>query len=112
VATAGRLRSVVRSGDLVARFAGDEFVVLCVGSPGSSAVAAPALARRMATTLSAPLVVAGTEVTVSASVGIAVADCDSSVDIDLRDADELLREADAAMYRCKRATSVTSRVTT
>jgi diguanylate cyclase (GGDEF)-like protein len=101
VAAADRLRSVVRAGDLVARFAGDEFVVLCVGAPGAGDVLAPALAARLRDALARPIPVGDTSVTVSASIGIAVAAGGPGADTIDRDPDELLRRADLAMYRSK-----------
>jgi EAL domain-containing protein (putative c-di-GMP-specific phosphodiesterase class I) len=77
----------------VARFGGDEFVVLCddfTDERGPIAVA-----ERIAARLRAPFPVAGTEVVVSASIGVAF------VDTETTDADALLRDADSAMYRAK-----------
>jgi diguanylate cyclase (GGDEF)-like protein/PAS domain S-box-containing protein len=89
-----RLVNSARDGDVVARIAGDEFVVLVRGV-GALAEAESA-ARRLQRALQAPILVAGCEVTISASVGVAVpAESDS--------ADQLLREADRRMYEAKRA---------
>ncbi|MGA2520860.1 MAG: EAL domain-containing protein [Acidimicrobiales bacterium] len=89
---AQRLRNVTRPGDVVARFGGDEFVVLCdqvTGLEGASQVA-----QRLLGALAEPMMVAGNEVFVTASVGIALANGDDT-------ADTLLRQADAAMYQAK-----------
>lgn len=90
--TAERLRTVVRDEDLVARLGGDEFVVLCDDLDGVHA-AAP-LARRVVEELNTPLQLRGAEIVVSASVGVVS-------DTGRRTADELLADADAAMYDAK-----------
>jgi diguanylate cyclase (GGDEF)-like protein/PAS domain S-box-containing protein len=94
VAAARRLTSVVRRGDTVARFGGDEFVVLCEDLDGEEK--AIELADRIARALSEPFVLSHAEAAVSASVGIAITADPSSR------AASLLRDADAAMYRAKR----------
>ncbi len=89
----GRLRQAVRAHDLVARFGGDEFVVLLqhVSDRGEL----HDVAQRILDTLQVPIPVAGTEAHVGASVGIATASGPDD------DPDALLRNADAAMYRAK-----------
>ncbi|HYA67524.1 MAG TPA: diguanylate cyclase, partial [Acidimicrobiales bacterium] len=87
-----RLRSVIRPGDVVARFGGDEFVVLCDRINGDDAV--QQLAQRLLFALAQPLTVAGNEVFVTASIGIALSHEGNT-------ADSLLRQADAAMYQAK-----------
>ena len=91
-AVAPRFADAVRETDTVARFGGDEFVVLCdgVGSEGH----ALELAQRLAAVLDEPVELASGPVYVSASFGVAFAAPES-------DADGLLRDADAALYRAK-----------
>ena len=90
---AQRLSAAVRPGDLVARLGGDEFAVLLeqVQEPA----AAMALAQRLQQVLAAPMTINGTEVTPVASIGITFSD------LGYRTADEVLRDADLAMYDAK-----------
>ncbi len=89
---AARLRASVREGDTVARFGGDEFVV--VAEPECGDEAALALARRIEEALAPPVVINGREVHVSASIGVAVSRGE-------RDSRGLLRDADTAAYWAK-----------
>ena len=91
---ARRLNAIVREGDVVARLGGDEFaVILRDVTPGGLAL----IAERAATALADPIATAAGPVTISASIGLAVAPDDGS------DMDALLQAADARMYRAKRA---------
>lgn len=92
IACAERLTRLVRPADTVARFAGDEFVV--VADEGMDPLAAKALAERIIAAFTAPIVVDGEDLYVSVSVGVALSASG-------RSADQLLRDADAAMYRAK-----------
>src|SRR4051794_10640360 len=91
---AARLARAVRAGDLVARLGGDEFVVLCEGVDGADS--AEVLAGRLAAAWDQPFLLAGSPHYTKASVGIALAEPGRDTT-----AEELLREADAAMYRAK-----------
>ncbi len=93
VAIAGRLSEATRPGDTVARFGGDEFVVLAEEIEGADA--AEAIAQRLRRAVARPLQIAQSELFVSVSVGIAVADRNGA------DAEALISDADAAMYRAK-----------
>jgi diguanylate cyclase (GGDEF)-like protein/PAS domain S-box-containing protein len=94
VQVAERLSDATRPGDSVARFGGDEFVVLCEDLDGEWE--ARAIAERLETALSSHFCVEGRDITVTASVGIATTASASGAT-----ADSLLRDADAAMYRAK-----------
>jgi diguanylate cyclase (GGDEF)-like protein/PAS domain S-box-containing protein len=90
---AERMRGCLRPGDTLARLGGDEFAVLL---EDGGADAAEPVAQRIISMVHAPFVLAnGEAVTVGASIGIA---CARSVD---EDPDELLRNADVAMYIAK-----------
>jgi diguanylate cyclase (GGDEF)-like protein/PAS domain S-box-containing protein len=87
---AGRLRSRVRDGDLVARFGGDEFVVLVEGGDESLPVQ---VAERMASAFDSPIEIGDGTYFLTASFGVA--------STPPHEADTVLRNADAAMYRAK-----------
>ena len=94
VAVAKRLTGVLRPGDSLARLSGDEFVVLCEDLADQSA--ANPIAVRLNAELSRPFVLSDVELTVTASIGIAF----TGRGIDAPE--DLLRDADLAMYRSKR----------
>ncbi|MDQ1372674.1 MAG: hypothetical protein QOJ09_12, partial [Actinomycetota bacterium] len=93
VQVAGRLEQIVRPGDTVARMGGDEFIMVCESLNGE--IDAIGIADRVAETLDAPFPLDEAEVTVTASVGIAVASGPGHAPA------SLVRDADAAMYRAK-----------
>jgi diguanylate cyclase (GGDEF)-like protein len=90
---ATRLQACVRDPDLVSRLAGDEFAILLEDVPQPES--AIKVAQRILTTLAMPVVIAGKEIEPSASIGIAIADARYQV------ADDVLRDADIALYRAK-----------
>jgi diguanylate cyclase (GGDEF)-like protein/PAS domain S-box-containing protein len=92
VAVADRLRASLRLGDTAARLGGDEFGVLLDELRGEDE--ALSVAERILAGLQAPILLQGREVEVGASIGIA-----SSLGVD--SADDLLRNADVAMYMAK-----------
>ena len=89
-AVVGRLRRCARDADCIARVGGDEFVVL-VDAPHDAALV-DQIRDRLVTHLAEPFRVAGHELRIGASVGIARFPADGE------SADELLRQADARMY--------------
>lgn len=93
VEIARRLRDTLRPGDTVARFGGDEFTVLLEDI--RSARDAVAVADRIDRAVREPILVGGRELVCTSSVGIAVAMGGDS------QPDDLLREADLAMYMAK-----------
>lgn len=95
---AARLKDAIRQDDLVARFGGDEFVVLITRLEAQHAGhVALTVAEGIIEALIKPIDVAGTRHTMPASVGIALYPQDGS------DAGELLKNADTAMYAAKQA---------
>jgi len=92
-----RLEGELRPADTLARFGGDEFVMLCEGLAGADE--AQALAEQLLDVFGAPFVLGEgdhqTEHYVSASIGIAIAGREHT------DPDALIRDADTAMYRAK-----------
>ena len=93
---AGRLRGILRASDTVGRLGGDEFVILAEGV--SLASGPDMIAQRVHEVLKPPFHIPGVEgltISISASIGIASGDRAS--------AEELLRDADIALYRAKGA---------
>ena len=90
---AKRLRNCVRGGNTVARLGGDEFAVIQTGTDQPQG--ATTLALRIIEAISAPYEINDHQVLVGTSVGISVAPVDAIV------ADELLKNADLALYRAK-----------
>jgi len=90
---ANRLRRIIGPNDLVARWGGDEFVILHYDEPGALPTAC--LARRIIDEISRPMVIDGSEVVVGASIGSARAPDDGATP------DALLSNADIALYAAK-----------
>jgi diguanylate cyclase (GGDEF)-like protein len=88
-----RLLGCVRHGDLVARLGGDEFAIIQAGVRDPART--ETLADRIIETVSAPYDVDGHRVTIGTSIGMTLAPRDGA------EADELLRNADLALYRSK-----------
>jgi diguanylate cyclase (GGDEF)-like protein len=91
---ARRLLTCVRGPDLVARLSGDEFAILLEDVPIPETAAK--VAQRVLVALAVPARIGGTELAFSASIGIAFGDTRYVI------ADEVLRDADTAMYRAKK----------
>ncbi|MBI4935554.1 MAG: EAL domain-containing protein [Actinobacteria bacterium] len=92
VVAADRLRRVVRAGDLVARLGGDEFVVVMRDLADTDEPFR--VGARIVDEFRQPIRVSGHDLLTTASLGIAIS-------TDRSGADDLLREADVAMYRAK-----------
>lgn len=93
IAVSERLQQVLRDSDTVARLGGDEFVILAEDL--ESDTEALALAERVLNALEEPTSIGSAEVSMQASVGISI--CHERH----RDPEDLLHEADVAMYRAK-----------
>ncbi|MEW8525584.1 MAG: EAL domain-containing protein [Candidatus Thiodiazotropha endolucinida] len=95
--TAKRLRKCLREDDSVARLGGDEFTVILTDMENrdKASKAASSVAQNITAELSKPFNLDGQQANISASVGIAV------YPFDARDADELIINADHAMYEAK-----------
>ena len=89
---ASRFSTTLRADELVARFGGDEFIFLVHG--GIEGISAMSAAERLLATLSRPFDVRGVKLSVSCSIGVAIARRGDG-------AESLVRDADTAMYRAK-----------
>jgi diguanylate cyclase (GGDEF)-like protein/PAS domain S-box-containing protein len=95
VTVAERLSAALREDVVLARYGGDEFVVLCRRLVDADAAAG--VAERMRARLAQPIRVGGTDILMDVSVGVAV------LDASVTRPGELLRDADTAMYQAKRS---------
>jgi diguanylate cyclase (GGDEF)-like protein len=102
IAVAKRLSALLRPGDTLARFSGDEFVVLTEDMREASDV--EILARRIDGAFAEPFMLGATQITVTASIGVAFSGPGEDV------CDRLLAEADMAMYEAKRTGGAGHRV--
>ena len=93
--TAKRLRDSIRSHDIAARIGGDEFTILLgdIKGPENAAL----VAQKILDAFAQPIAVAGQELLITPSIGIAICPADAA------DGESLLRFADQAMYRAKAA---------
>jgi len=102
---AARLGACARAGDTVARLGGDEFTLLLEDLPGRAA--ATEVASRIAESLAVPLTLEGRTFTVTASIGLALSSLTKSGTLLTESGvlgtsgNDLLREADVAMYQAK-----------
>jgi len=95
VEVAERLRGVLRSDDFAARFGGDEFAILL--DDGLNLTTSMSIAERMIASLRIAFLIEGREIQVGGSIGVAAARLGTG------QVDELLRNADVAMYTAKAA---------
>ena len=96
---AERLNNAVRASDTVARLGGDEFAVLMEGDPDASR----AVAHQVVAAFDRPFLIDGQDLRVRPSVGLAIATPDSAP----LTVEDLLKQADVAMYSAKRAQAST-----
>jgi diguanylate cyclase (GGDEF)-like protein len=94
IEVAGRLKAAVRAGDTICRLGGDEFTVVAENMESISAVVATA--DKLLATLKQPYILHGRHFSTSASIGITLCPLDGGA------AEDLLRNADIAMYQAKR----------
>jgi diguanylate cyclase (GGDEF)-like protein len=94
IAVAGRLLGLVRPGDTLARFSGDEFVFLCEDMENTNDV--EHLASRIDASFAQPFILADVELALTASVGVAFAGPGREI------SSRLVADADVAMYQAKR----------
>jgi diguanylate cyclase (GGDEF)-like protein len=92
-AVASRLAACIREGDTVARLGGDEFAVVI--SSSNAAREAAGIAGRVTAALTTPFAIGDHRLEIGTSIGIAVS-------LGELDADQLIRQADIALYRAKR----------
>jgi diguanylate cyclase (GGDEF)-like protein/PAS domain S-box-containing protein len=92
-----RIRDTVRESDIASRLGGDEFAIIALQGTGSLAEGAHKLASRLINVLSVPYSVDGQDFVVGCSIGVALAPQDG------KSVDEILKNADLALYKSKSA---------
>ncbi len=92
-----RMKACMRHNDIVARLGGDEFAF--IQANGAQPAASTELADRLIGALSQPFDLNGSEVNVGASIGISLREADSTSKV--QTSEEMLRQADLALYRAK-----------
>jgi len=95
---AARLASLLRAEDMVARFGGDEFVICLDGS--TSPLGVRSIIDKLVDALRVPFRIGESDVSISASIGVASSHANSSETIDI--ANLLVHQADSAAYEAKR----------
>ena len=93
---AARMKNTLREGDTISRLGGDEFVAVLIDLPDTESCLL--LTQRLLTAVAQPVPLVGHELKVSASIGLSLFPQPDDVD-----ADQLLRQADLAMYQAKLA---------
>lgn len=93
VHAANVMSAQVRKKDLVCRFGGDEFIIVCPGLPGLDAL--ETLAGRIIRQLTKPMQWGGQSIAIGASIGIALSNSQT------RDQNEVMKQADIALYEAK-----------
>ncbi len=88
-----RFRRTIREGDTIARFGGDEFVIMLDDFDSDNSLSL--IAQKILNSLAMPFEIEGHEIFITASIGISISPDDG------KDPDTLLRNADIAMYRAK-----------
>lgn len=98
ITTAQRMKQILRGTDLVARFGGDEFVAMFTANTTSDNAHWEQLAKRLLNTITQPLQIGHREFKVSASIGFTYHPTTQDIS-----AEQLIVQADQAMYRAKQA---------
>ena len=96
LAIARRMSEVLREGDTLARMGGDEFIAVLIDLPNPESIAA--LLKRLLDAAALPLILGTLELQVSASIGVSFYPQEEEID-----ADQLIRQADQAMYLAKQS---------